>query len=81
MNHDEHYRKIEESGDPEPIVIQESLIERLIIAGVPPRRALDVAMGQKHISRAGQKTNEVWSKEIEKAINYLTRALTGEWKK
>jgi len=76
---DVHYRDIENSGDPEPIVIQESLMDRLVKAGVPTRRALDIVMGQKHISRAGVKKGEDWSKEIQKAINYLTRGLTGEW--
>lgn len=81
MLHDEHYRKIESTGI-EPIAIMESLIERLIESGFDPARALNVCLAQKHITRAGMKNdNNDVTKEIEKAINYLTRATTGEWKK
>ncbi len=76
---DEHYRAIEEGSQTEPIVIMEELIERLINGGVAPRSALNLAMAQKHMTRASVKAGEGWQKEIQKSINYQTRAITGEW--
>jgi len=40
---------------------------------------LALAIAIKHIMRAGLKPGQPWRKDIEKAINYLNRALTGEW--
>lgn len=77
-NHDEHYRNIEQSGI-EPIRIMEELHKRLLLQGVEPEKALNIALAQKHITRAGMKAGNDWGREIEKAINYLTRAKTGEW--
>ena len=79
QKHDEHYRSIEQTGDPEPIIIQESLMERLIEGGVPTRRAYAIVAGQKYISRLCTKNGEDWKKELSKAINYFTRGLTGDW--
>ncbi len=79
-NHDSHYRDIEQSGI-EPIKIMEELHKRLIVQGVEPGRALNIVLAQKHITRAGLKSGDPWEKDIEKAINYLTRAKTGDWKR
>jgi len=71
--HDAHYRSIEETGI-EPIRVMELIASREIIP--EPNRML-ICLAQKHILRAG--TKEDWIKDIEKAINYLHRSLTGEW--
>ncbi len=81
LKSDNHYRAIEESSQTEPIVIMEELIERLIKGGVSPVESLNLAMAQKHMTRASVKDGEGWKKEIQKAINYQTRAITGEWAK
>lgn len=78
---DEHYRSIENGSQTEPIVIMEELIKRLISGGVPGDSALNMAMAQKHLTRASVKAGEGWEKEIQKSINYLTRAVTGDWVK
>ncbi len=78
MKHDEHYRAIEQNGI-EPIRIMEELHGRLLKLGVSADAALNITLAQKHITRAGMKAGNDWSREIEKAINYLTRAKTGEW--
>jgi hypothetical protein len=76
---DEHYRKIEGGSQTEPIVIMEELAERLAESGVNPRSALCIALAQKHITRAGMKSGDSYTKDINKAINYLHRAVYGEW--
>ena len=76
---DDHYRAIEESGRIEPIVVMEELAARLISAGVPAASVTNVVLAQKHITRAGVKSGEDWKKELQKSINYLTRAVTGRW--
>ena len=78
--HDDHYRKIESTGMVEPIVVMENLHDRLLNSGIPANSALNIVLAQKHITRAGMKAGDDWKKDIEKSINYLTRALTGEWK-
>ena len=78
---DEHYRKIEDGSQTEPIIIMEELCERLTDAGVDPKAVVNIVMAQKHITRASVKSGEDWKKEIQKSINYLTRASTGEWAK
>jgi len=76
---DEHYRNIENNSAIEPIVIMEELAIRMIKNEVPTESMLNVVLAQKHITRASIKKGENWSKEIQKSINYLTRAVTGEW--
>jgi hypothetical protein len=77
--HDNHYRNIEKNGT-EPIIIMEELHERLInICGA--NEALNITLAQKHITRAGLKSGDDWRKDIQKAMNYLNRALNGEWMK
>jgi hypothetical protein len=66
-------RNIEKNGT-EPIIIMEELHERLInICGA--NEALNITLAQKHITRAG---GDDWRKDIQKAMNYLNRALNGE---
>ena len=57
----------------------EELHTRLIEADVPASSALDITLAQKHITRASVKAGEDYTKEIQKAINYLTRSFTGKW--
>lgn len=78
-NHDEHYRKIEDESTTEPIVVMEELAERMIDNNVDTKSVVNIVLAQKHITRAGVKKGNGWEQEIEKAINYLTRALTGHW--
>lgn len=75
---DEHYRNIENQG-PEPIVVMEAIANSLQEAGVPASSTINIILAQKHITRAGVKKGEDWKKEIQKSINYLTRAVTGAW--
>ncbi len=77
---DDHYRNAEKLGHGDPILMQEATIDMLINNGIPPIPAFFIATAQKYIPRAGAKPDEDWKKEIGKAINYLTRAVTGEWK-
>jgi len=76
---DSHYREIEENGTIEPIVIMEQLAERMIKNEVPADAIANIILAQKHITRGGNKAGEDWRKEIQKSINYLTRAVTGKW--
>ena len=71
--HRDHYANMRT----ESIKIMEEIIEDNV--EVPMKARLNLAMAQKHLKRAGTKNGEPWEKDIEKAINYLTRALTGEW--
>ena len=81
MKHDEHYRKIEASGEVSPIVKMEETVcldlpeELHAIA----RRNLSLALAQKYRLRAGHKAGEDAHKERDKEENYLHRATTGEW--
>ena len=76
---DTHYRSIEENNQTEPIVIMEELQKRLLDNGISDKAVLNIVLAQKHITRAGLKDGDYWSKDIHKAINYLTRAVTGDW--
>jgi len=74
-NHDDHYAAM----NVEPFdVMEDRMLEPSEDGpGHPQRLALAIAI--KHIMRAGLKPGQPWRKDIEKAINYLNRALTGEW--
>jgi len=78
--HDEHYRKLE-SEKKEPIIRMEEKIcnEIPVEFHLICKRNLNLAMCEKHTSRAGEKKGEDWKKELEKAENYLHRARTGNW--
>ena len=69
--HNEHYK----TKDIEPILVMEQIMSLPLDRVV----ALNLAMATKHIMRAGSKKDNDSVKEIEKAINYLTRAKTGAW--
>ena len=74
-NHDNHYSKQKF----EPIDIIEQKVIEWIEAGVPPEKAYNLGQTLKYIFRAGLKDD--LTKELDKALNYLTRAQTGEWRK
>lgn len=69
--HNEHYK----TKAIEPIEVMEQILELPIDRKV----ALNLAMSIKHIMRCGSKKDNDSAKEIEKALNYLTRAKTGGW--
>lgn len=51
----------------------------LKMGGVPPIAAYSVGQALRYILRAGLKDGQPWDMDIEKASNYLHRALKGEW--
>jgi len=69
--HNEHYK----TKDIEPILVMEQIMALPLDRVV----ALNLALSVKHIMRAGSKKDNDSAKDIDKAINYLTRAKTGEW--
>ena len=70
--HDEHYRQ-----NIEPIEVIENRIENP--GDVPAKAVYSISQAIKYLLRAGLKSEQPWKKDVEKAINYLTRALTGDW--
>lgn len=71
--HDEHYAKMK--IQPQDIMEQRATPGE----GMSNEENLRVTQALKYVLRAGHKDGQPWKKDIEKAINYLTRALTGEW--
>ena len=76
MNHDKHYS----SKEIEPIEVIEETIKRLD-GKLDPINAYNVAQSLKYILRAGLKEGESVEKDLDKALNYLTRGVTGKWRK
>lgn len=70
--HDDHYKNLQI----ESIKIQEQIMKSQTI--IPQEKRFLIATAVKYIMRAGLK-NKDWSIDIEKAINYLHRAVTGKW--
>lgn len=77
----EHYGKIVEGGDVEPIVAMEAAACIGIPAEYHPvaRRNLHVAQALKYLLRLGAK--DAADSELGKAENYIHRARTGGWPK
>lgn len=71
--HDDHYR----NKVIEPIMVQEQVM--LDLTSVPADRRHFLAQAIRYIMRAGTKADNPWEKDIEKALNYLNRTLTGKW--
>lgn len=67
----EYYRK----QKTETIDLIEEIVSR---KNLPPVVAYNVAQAQKYIGRAGVKTPD-YVKDLYKAMDYLHRALCGEW--
>lgn len=73
-NYDEHYA----ASAVQPGDLRAQLAVQL--ENIPPDRLVFVLDAVKHIVRAGNKEGEPWEKDLSKAINELTRAVTGEWR-
>lgn len=68
--------------DFEPVNETIELIELVVERGAIPRKsAYMIGTALKYIMRAGTKPNEGWEDDVAKAMNYLHRALKGEWVK
>ena len=80
-NHDIHYKLM----PIEPFDVMEQRVkmhlegEHIGDGHPPPPAKLAMAMALKYIMRAGNKDGQPWEKDVEKAMNYLNRALTGKW--
>lgn len=72
--HDSHYSKMEI----EPITVIEQRM-CTAIGTVSPKENMNIAAAIKYAMRAGTKEKQDWRKDIEKAINHLGRALSGQW--
>lgn len=78
IKHDNHYKTMHI----EPFDVMEQRMNshnKPSHAGPSQKQKLALAIAIKHIMRAGHKTGQPWDKDIQKAMNYLNRALTGEW--
>lgn len=75
-SHDEHYKR-----EHEPIeVIEEISRLRGIMGLLDPSTILNIAFATKYVLRIGLKGDITTThQDIDKAINYLTRAKTGLW--
>ncbi len=77
MKHDTHYQK---EGQIEPIDIIEETIARLNRdPSIGPLLPYHIGQTLKYILRAGAKEGEPVIKDLQKALNYLHRAMKGEW--
>lgn len=61
----------------ETIQIIEDVVTR---ENIPRKSAYAIGNAIKYLLRVGKKQGEDWQDDVEKAENYLHRALTGEWK-
>ena len=77
IRHSDHYHKM----TIEPIgVMEERMVPDNHLTNGPYHiERLNLSIAIKHIMRAGKKEGQPWEKDIQKAQNYLHRALTGEW--
>ena len=73
-NHDDHYKQIEKQFGISMTTVAEMNASRETI---PRTQAHNLAQAAKYLIRAGTKGE--WRDDVEKARNYLTRALTGDW--
>jgi hypothetical protein len=74
--HDRHYEEMAI----QPIqVMEERMIDCHGADGPSTVQNLNLAIAMKHIMRAGKKEGQPWRKDIEKAQNYLHRALYRKW--
>lgn len=73
--HDDHYKKTPF----EPITIIEAKERKFAELGLDPNKAGNVCRALKYLLRAGEKKGEEAEKDIEKAANYIHRAIFGRW--
>lgn len=76
-NHDSHYQRIEKDLGIQPIQAGEFVVAK---EHIPRKPAKNIATAVEYLLRAGDK-GEPWEKDVQKAMNHLHRALTGEWRK
>lgn len=57
------------------------IMEDIMGRDISPISRFHVAMAAKYILRAGKKPDAAWTDDVYKAMNYLNRALYGEWLK
>jgi hypothetical protein len=80
-NHDPHYQKIEKALGIESTAKLGEVLFELRAGAVPDAARLNMDKALKYIIRAGLKEGQPWEKDLDKAINFLTRAKTGDWAK
>ena len=68
--YDDHYK----NAEIEPIDVMEMVVQR---TNTPILVLYNVSMAVKYLLRIGLKND--WVPELDKAINYLHRAKTGDW--
>ena len=73
MNHSDHY----DSMKIETIDVIQQVMEQE--GEMPPFQRHCISHAIRYVMRAGTKSGEPWKKDIEKARNYLHKALTGRW--
>lgn len=61
------------------IAKQEAMAARLVEMGVPADRAFCAATALKYVERCGRKEGASIAEDMEKAANYLFRAMGGRW--
>lgn len=61
------------------IAKQEAMAARLVEMGVPAGRAFCAATALKYVERCGRKRGASVAEDMEKAANYLFRAIEGRW--
>ena len=74
MKHDKHYA----SKEIEPIQVIEETIERLT-GKLDPKSVFNIGQSLKYLLRAGLKEGESVDNDLDKAFNYLHRAIKGGW--
>lgn len=70
---EDHYRNL----DTEPICVMEQVLKNLDTTKLSSEQKLNIVLGLKYILRLGMKDKP--EKELEKAYNYLHRAMYGSW--
>ena len=77
MKHDNHYQK---EGQLEPIdIIEETILRLNRVDSLGPVLPYHVGQTLKYLLRAGSKEQEPAIKDLQKALNYLHRAVKGKW--
>jgi len=75
--HDTHYKRQNVS---EPIeIIEDLMIQHWHKNALPPQAAYHIGNALKYLMRAGLKEGQPYHKDLDKALNYITRAKTGKW--
>jgi len=73
--HDQHYHDVEVDGF-SFIEFAESFMQR---EEIPVEVCLNLVLAAKHLFRCGKKEGTYWLDDVEKMLNYVHRASTGQW--